>query len=175
MITKSAAIGRLACTFSVVVLVAAILYAAPPKTKAPPRDKPSQHTLTPVDDLPGWSDWKSVTGTDIIKFRSRLFNANVKPGCGVEFRATTPQTGYTVDAVIARSEKDVNAPAGGTREMLGIPVKGAFFGQYANGSIPLHFTLFPDGLPISYFDLHWVDCDSMRVFVRSIEDYHERK
>ncbi|MFZ0340239.1 MAG: hypothetical protein WAL45_19585 [Terracidiphilus sp.] len=116
-----------------------------------------------------------MTSAGKIEFRSRLFNANVKPGCGIEFRATTPHTGYTVDAVIARSEADVDAQANDTREMLGIPVKGAFFGEYAHGSTPLHFVLFPDSLPISYFDLHWADCNAMRVFVRSIENYREGK
>ena len=128
-------------------------------------------TSTSIDSLPGWSAWKPVNNTDKIEYRSRLFNANIKPGCGIEFRALTPHAGYTVDATIARFESDLNTPATGNLEMLGVPVKGAFVGQFANGSIPLHFTLFPDGKPVSYFDLHWRDCDEIPVFVRVIEPY----
>jgi hypothetical protein len=174
VILTSTAFLRLARALPAVAFVMSALNGAAPLPKTPPRDTVVQHTSTVIDDLPGWSAWKAVTGTGKIEFRSRLFNATVKPGCGVEFRVNTPQTGYTVDATIARSEEDVSAPASGTLEMLGTPVIGAFSGQYAHGSIPLHFTLFPDGRSISYFDLHWEDCDSMRVFVRSIEPYHQR-
>ncbi len=149
--------------------------ATAPRPAAPGLSQTSQISLrrasTSIDSLPGWSAWKSVNNSHKIEYRSRLFNADIKPGCGIEFRALTPQVGYTVDAMIANSESDLSAPVTGNQDMLGTPVKGAFLGQFANGSIPLHFTLFPDGKPVSYFDLHWTDCDEMRVFVRGIEPY----
>jgi hypothetical protein len=127
--------------------------------------------ILPIDDLPGWSAWTAPVGSVAVEVRWRLFNANVKPGCGVEWRSKDPKAAYTIDAVIGYHGNTSRAQLTGEQELMGAPTAGVLAGQdAADRDIPLHFALFGDGKTVSYYDLHRPQgCNKMEIRVLKIE------